>query len=256
MGADVGLPPVGSVGKSAKHELDRARRIEDQMSSDFASAGSKKWLQIAINRKPELLLGALRQSGAIAQRASVTWYSPLRVESFKEYKDSAALEKAGIAELELKMRLRSFWPARGPVWDAIGITSERSPLFIEAKAHIPEAASPATKASPESRKLIEVSLGKARQFYAPKARADWSIHFYQYANRLAHQYFLRERNGINSTLVFLYFLNADDMLGPKSEEEWHGASRMIHAVLGVPKNLTSYGVFDVFLDTRLLQDAI
>jgi len=142
------------------------------------------------------------------------------------------------------------------MWDAIGITSEGSPLFIEAKAHIPEAASPATKASPESRRLIDQSLAKARQSYAPRARADWSTLFYQYANRLAYQYFLREINVIRSTLVFLYFLNADDMLGPASEEEWQGASRLIHAVLGVPKDLTSHGVFDVFLDTRLLRDAV
>jgi hypothetical protein len=129
-------------------------------------------------------------------------------------------------------------------------------MFIEAKAHIPEAASPETKASPVSRKLIEQSLTKARRHYAPKASADWGIHFYQYANRLAYQYFLRELNGINSTLVFLYFLNDHDMGGPKSEEEWHGASHLIHAVLGVPKDLTPYGVFSVFLDTRLLQDTV
>jgi hypothetical protein len=41
-----------------------------------------------------------------------------------------------------------------------------------------------------------------------------------------------------------------------SEEEWHGAVRLIHAVLGVPKDLKSYGMFDVFLDVRLLQDAV
>jgi hypothetical protein len=226
------------------------------MKTDYAGAGSQKWLQIAIDRKPELLLEALRRSGAVGQRASVTWFSPLKEESFKEYRDSAALERAGIVELKLKMRLRGFWPARGPVWDAIGTTSERVPLFVEAKAHIREAASPPTKASPESRKFIETSLARARQSYAPKSRADWSIHFYQYGNRLAHQYFLREGNGINSTLVFLYFLNADDMHGPKSEEEWHGASRLIHAVLGIPMDLTSHGVFDAFLDARLLQDAI
>jgi hypothetical protein len=142
------------------------------------------------------------------------------------------------------------------VWDAIGVTSEGSPLFIEAKAHIPEAASPATKAAPESRKLIKESLDAARRFYAPRASADWSRVFYQYANRLAHQHFLREVNGIKSTLVFLYFLNADDMLGPASEEEWQGASHLIHAVLGIPKDLTAHGVFDAFLDTRLLQDAV
>ena len=80
--------------------------------------------------------------------------------------------------------------------------------------------------------------------------------FYQYANRLAHQYFLRQINDLHGILVFLYFVNADDMLDPMSKEEWHGAVRLIHAVLGLPKNLKRYGVFDAFLDTRILQDAI
>jgi len=60
---------------------------------------------------------------------------------------------------------------------------------------------------------------------------------------------------VPSTLVFLYFVNADDMLGPMSEEEWHGAVRLIHAVLGLPKDLKRHGVFDPFLDARLLQDS-
>jgi hypothetical protein len=63
-------------------------------------------------------------------------------------------------------------------------------------------------------------------------------------------------NGISSMLAFLYFVNADDMLGPMTEEEWHGAVRLIHAVLGVPKDLRPYGIFDVFVDARLLQDAV
>lgn len=167
-----------------------------------------------------------------------------------------ALEKAGIATASLKKPLQEFWPARGPVWDALGITSEGHPLFLEAKAHIPEAATPASKASPASLQLIEQSLGEARQFYAPRATATWSNLFYQYANRLAHQYFLRKLNDVPSTLVFLYFVNADDMLGPMSAEEWNGAVQLIHAVLGLPKDLKRYGVFDAFLDARLLQDSV
>src|SRR5579859_3544534 len=111
--------------------------------ADFARRGSQKWLQIAINRKPELLLEALRQSGALRQGTSVTWHSPLEADSFREYRDSIALAKAGIAQL--KEPIHSFWPPRGPVWDAIGIISNDGPLLVEAKAHIPEAASPATK---------------------------------------------------------------------------------------------------------------
>ena len=141
------------------------------------------------------------------------------------------------------------------MWDALGITSDGYPLFLEAKAHIPEAASPASRASPTSFRLIERSLHEARRFYAPKATATWSNLFYQYANRLAHQYFLRELNEVRSTLVFLYFVNADDMLGPMSEQEWHGAVRLVRAVLGLPKDLKHHGVFDAFLDARLLQDS-
>ena len=36
---------------------------------------------------------------------------------------------------------------------------------------------------------------------------------------MGYQYFLKELNNI-PTFVFLYFVNADDMLGPTSEQEW------------------------------------
>jgi hypothetical protein len=222
--------------------------------ADFARAGSQRWLQIAVNRRPQLLLSALKRSGAIGPRISVTWHSPLEVDGFREYRDLSALAKAQIGDLKKPLNL--FWPARGPVWDAIGVTSEGRPLFIEAKAHIPEANSPGTRASPLSRDLIERSLTEARRFYAPRGSAIWSKVFYQYANRLTYQYFLKQVNGIPSTLAFVYFVNADDMLGPMSEEEWHGAVRLIHAVLGVPNDLKPHSIFDVFLDARLLQDAV
>ena len=53
-------------------------------------------------------------------------------------------------------------------------------------------ASTGTKASPDSLKLIKQSLEQVRQFYAPKATAAWTGTFYQYANRLAHHYLMRE----------------------------------------------------------------
>lgn len=222
----------------------------------FTPRGSQRWLQIAVNRRPQLLTGALQRSGAIGARTLVKWTSPLEKEEFQEYRDCKALEKAGVTPASLRIPLEQFWPARGPVWDALGSTADRHPVFIEAKAHIPEAATPQTKASEASRRLIDESLGKARAWYAPRATTVWSNLFYQYANRLAYQYFLRQLNSVQSSLVSLYFVNADDMLGPMSEDEWRGAVRLIHAVLGVPKDLTRFGVFDAFLDVRLLQDAV
>jgi hypothetical protein len=129
-------------------------------------------------------------------------------------------------------------------------------IWAEAKANIPEAASPGTTAGPGSRIRIESALKEARRYYAPRARASWSGLFYQYANRLAHHYFLTKLNGLSSRLVFLYFVNADEVDGPLSEAEWTGVSRLIHASLGLPKDLRRLGVFDAFVDARHLSDAL
>ncbi len=99
--------------------------------------------------------------------------------------------------------------------------------------------------------LILKSLEQARKFYAPKATAGWSGTFYQYANRLAHQYFLRQLNGIQSHLVFLYFLNAEDMGGPASKDRWEGAIELVHASLGITR-LSSAGVHESFVDVHEL----
>jgi hypothetical protein len=137
----------------------------------------------------------------------------------------------------------------------LAVIAKDTPLLVEAKAHIPEAASPASKASPASRKLIDASLAATRRYLAPRSKAIWGEIFYQYANRLAFQFYLKQLNGIDSRLVFLYFTNATDMDGPSNEEEWHGAIRLIHAVLGLPPDLTKFGVHKAFIDARLLADA-
>jgi len=220
---------------------------------NFATAGSQRWLQIAVDRAPELLQSALRRAGAVKRNETVTWASPRAADGFKEYRDMAALTACGLAPT---IPLSQFWPARGPVWDALGRTSEGTAILVEAKAHIAEAASPGTRASEASKVLIETSLAAARRFYAPRAKAGWSGLFFQYANRLAYHYFLAHRNQLPTRLVFLYFVNADDVEGPMSEAEWHGASRLIHAALGLPKDLRRFGVFDAFVDARLLNDAV
>jgi hypothetical protein len=69
---------------------------------NFATRGSQRWLQMAVNREPALLLDALRRSGAVAPAASVTWSSPLESEKFREYRDGKALAKVGIAQASLR----------------------------------------------------------------------------------------------------------------------------------------------------------
>lgn len=221
--------------------------------TDFARKGSQRWLQIAVDRHPDLLLRALRRAGAVPRRQSVAWTSPLRSDGFREYRDQRALRKAGITELP-HLQLPKYWPQRGPVWDAIGRTSDGVAVFVEAKAHIPEAASPPSQATGRSKRLIGRSLARARRWYAPGATRSWRDVFYQYGNRLAHHYFLRQVNKVPSILVFLYFTHDTEMDGPQSVREWEGASRLLHAALGLRADLREFGVFDVFVDVRKLPD--
>lgn len=219
------------------------------MKPPYAKAGSQRWLQICVDKRPELLQSALRHVGALGHGETVEWVSPRSVDGFKELRDEQAIDAAG---LEPKIPLIDFWPKGGPVWDAIGRSSTGAGLLVEAKANIPEAASTGSKASEESLKKIKSALKEARAYYSPRSEKEWSGLYYQYANRLAYQYFLATRNGLDSRLVFLYFLNAGDVNGPSSETEWQGVTQRIHDALGLPKDLEKFGVFHAYVDVRLL----
>lgn len=224
------------------------------MAKTSNTLGSQGLLQIAVNQHHELLKSAIEKSGAIDAVENIEWVSPLQREGNKEYRDKKALEKLRVHS-KLTAPLSEFWPARGLVWDALGVTSTGTSILVEAKAHIPEAASLKSQATHTSLEHIRRSLDAARAVYAPRSSADWSGHFYQYANRLAFQLFLRKTNNLPSKLVFLYFTNAVDMNGPESELEWHGAIRLIHTVLGLPADLKRFGVFHAFIDARQLTEA-
>lgn len=211
--------------------------------------GSQRLLQATIAQHPDLLNEVLQESGAIKESENITWTSPIAADQFKEFQDQAFLEKIGVSN-SIDYPLNKFWPRKGPVWDATGITSSGRPILLEAKAHIPEAASPASGASPKSMVLIEASLEEARKYFAPRSSAVWLGTFYQYANRLAHLYYLQHLNKIPSVLIFLNFINATEMDGPTSNLEWEGAIRLLHTVLGLPKNLERHNVFHVYIDAK------
>jgi hypothetical protein len=225
------------------------------MNPPFATAGSQRWLQIAVAHSPEVLDESLRLAGAIDNDDVVSWKSPLSNDKFAEYRDGAVLHSLGIDKLPSRS-LAEFWPRGGPVWDALGKSRNGKLILVEAKAHIPEAASPPSQASEASLAHIRQSLEEARRFYSPKAKADWSGSLYQYANRLAFQYLFAHVNGLPSRLVFLDFYNATDVNGPETIEEWRGATRLIHALLGLPADLTKHGVFQAYVDVRRVENAL
>ncbi|MCK4607236.1 MAG: hypothetical protein KAU35_08080 [candidate division Zixibacteria bacterium] len=221
-----------------------------KIAQQKAIKGSQHWLQELVNRRPDLLEDALRPRLQLSNNDIFNWLSPLETDGYAEYRDEAFLERLSI-HLE-KRSLGSFWPPGGPVWDGLGITSRGDVILVEAKAHIPELAS-SCKAKPQSLTLIQNSLAEVAKIYGAPATSDWSQYYYQYANRLAHLHFLRQLNGICAWLVFLYFVNAHDMNGPRLIKEWQPVIEAVHAHLGVNREQLEPHVIDVFFDVTSLR---
>jgi hypothetical protein len=196
-----------------------------------ALKGSQKWLQLVVNQAPHLLDRAIAARLNFSSSDKIIWLSPLEDDGYAEYRDGAFLTRLDVGAL--RPALQEFWPARGPQWDGLARTSRGEPLLIEAKAHIAELLSPATAAGARSRDLIAKSLRQVKAACGSRAAWEWSGLCYQYTNRLAHLYFLRSLTKVPAYLVFVYFLNATDVHGPTTAEEWTGALRLLHSLLGV-----------------------
>lgn len=146
--------------------------------------GSLKWIQIAVEQQaPALNEPVLKH---LPNAVKIDWLSPLRSDGFAEYRDDAFLMRLGLSHLADE--LRSFWPKRGPQWDALGRTDSGQVLLVEAKAHIAEFCSPSSDASAQSLLLIRSSLEATASDLGVSAddAEQWHRRFYQYTNRLAH----------------------------------------------------------------------
>lgn len=190
--------------------------------------GSLKWIQRAVNRRPELLDGPILE--ALPTARTVRWVSPLADDAYAEYRDHAFLERIG--HPELAGVLEQFWPKRGPQWDALGMTDHGDVLLVEAKAHVGELCSPGSAAGPESRPRVEMALAQVAKALGAKPRAPWADVFYQLANRLAHLEFLR-RQGVEAWLVLVNFVGDRDIGGPAARGEWEAAYAVVQHVMGL-----------------------
>ncbi|MDD3581451.1 MAG: hypothetical protein PHW74_10560 [Desulfobacca sp.] len=216
--------------------------------------GSLKWIQIVINDCPEILNREIKSTGDIHEAEKITWVSPLRQDDYAEYRDNDFLDR-----LDIKLNQRSlnqFWPERGPQWDGLGKSESGELFLVEAKAHIEELFSQCQAASEKSRSLISASLNEVRQFLGVDAAVDWSQVFYQYTNRLAHLYLLRQVNRLPAFLVNVYFCG-DDMNGPKTSDEWRAALKVLKGVLvlGMNHKLRKY-VVEAFVDVKEIKSPI
>jgi len=214
------------------------------------SKGSLKWIQLLINRHADLLSDKIREQAPDLQGEAITWLSPLESDEFAEYRDGSFLARLGLQALSVE--LAEFWPRLGPQWDALGMTSQGYPLLVEAKANIPELISHCGAKDPDSLRLIADRLKETQKWLGCRSTKDWMRDFYQYANRLAHLYFLRELQGKDAFLVFVYFVN-DTTHIPTSFQEWRGALQLQKKLMGLAPSRLRH-VIDIFLDVNEIQE--
>ena len=217
--------------------------------------GSQRWLQVAVNRRPDIIDAAIADAVGLALGETIRWVSPLESDAFREYRDQEFLDRL---EVVPKARtLADFWPRSGPRWDALARTSGGRCLLVEAKANIPEFNSDPSGASPASLSKISAALEETKHFLEVKSETDWARCFYQYANRLAHLYFLREVNKIEAVLVFVYFLGDTTASGrdPVPREGWEAATGLVNEHLGLRPSSPwiRENVADVFIDVNDLR---
>ena len=224
----------------------------------FADKGSQRWLQVAVERAPEVLNVGLREALGIRPEAGIEWLSPLRADGFREYRDELAFDNTRHNprwRVPLDRRpLRDFWPARGPMWDGLARTEDGQFILVEAKAHIPELVSPRSRAEEPARGQIATSM---REVQDDLARAsvgvvDWTGTFYQYANRVAHLHFLREQNAQPAHLLNVYFYNAPDVASPPDQAHWEGAIQVVECYLGLGRHRLAKYMHKLFVDASSL----
>jgi hypothetical protein len=219
----------------------------------LAERGSQKWLQILVNQRPEIIDQVLSDRLGLAPDEWVHWLSPLKNDNYAEYSDGEFLAKLAI-RLDI-VPLQSFWPQGGPVWDALAKTDRGDLILVEAKSHIAELVTQPTKASEKSLARIQKTLDKTKRFLGSHSLADWATYFYQYTNRLAHLYLLRELNDLPAYLLCVYFINDHEMGGPSTQAEWQGAIELMESFLDIREHRLSGYVLDVFVDVRELESA-
>jgi len=214
------------------------------IKQDSNSKGSLKDIQILVNNNQDILNEGLYSKFSSLKNSRILWVSPLKQDSYSEYRDNDFLSIVGLDPD--KIDLAEFWPNRGPQWDALAKTDKGEVILVEAKANIPEIVSPPSAASSNSKEKIVKSLHETKTFLKIANDADWSGKFYQYTNRIAHLYFLRKKCKIPAYLVNIYFVGDKGVAGPETIKEWEAALKVMKTYLGISKHKLSKYMADLF----------
>lgn len=224
-----------------------------RVSKKNDAKGSERWIRRMVNEFSSDFTETIQSQSNIDVGAKIDWRSPLSTDSYAEYRDENFLELLKL--IPARRALKEFWPARGPQWDALGVTERGEPLLVEAKGNIKELVSSASQASPESKALIEKSLAETKDYLSISHDIPWTGRLYQYGNRIAHLYYLRVINEVPAHLLFVYFIGDTDVDGPNTVEEWQAAITVAKTVLGIPeRNKLNKFISEVFIDVTEFEE--
>ena len=207
--------------------------------------GSLKCIQDLVNDKPEYLNSIIIQNFNELANEKIIWLSPLKSEDYAEYKDQSFLNAVGANSNNLK--LHDFWPKGGPQWDALAKTETAKVILIEAKANVPELKSPGTKAKLLSKDLIQKSLLEVKQYLEISKGVDWSSTYYQYTNRIAHLFYLREKCKIPAYLINIYFVNDQSHIATE-KKQFEIALKGLKDHLGVSSHKLENFMMEAFIN--------
>lgn len=208
--------------------------------------GSLKDIQVLINKNQDRINNLLKTHFKELVNEQIIWTSPIEYDGFAEYRDNDFLLKVGLDPSEI--HLANFWPAKGPQWDALAKTSSGKVILVEAKANIAEIVSPKSGATKRSKCLIDYSLNETKLFLNITNDIDWSGKFYQFTNRLAHLYFLREKCNKEAFLVNIYFIGDNTVSGPNTKQEWDAAIKVLYTYLGISRHKLSKYMVNLYID--------
>ncbi len=213
--------------------------------------GSLKWIQVLVNTHASIFDREISADLKL-NFDKILWLSPLAKDDYSEYRDEDFLDVLGL--IRFSDKLKAFWPKNGPQWDALGRAKEGGAYFlVEAKANIPEITSSMMASAGASIGLIRKSLGETADYLGCRYSDLWENGFYQYVNRLAHLYFLRQVCGVEAYLVFLYFVGDVGHI-PTSLEQWQGALSLQKSLLGLQRHRLGNFVAEVFFNADDLQN--
>jgi hypothetical protein len=174
--------------------------------------------------------------------------SPLRNDGYREFWDAAFLRALGFDKLA--DRLRDWWPAGGPHWDALALLEfpDGGPgvLLAEGKSYPAEMRDEKGSAAKALRSIekIHAALNETREWLDAQAPLEhWLSPYYQTANRLATLYWLHRGLEGKAWLVHLCFLDDPTHTAPQMHStlhQWENAFDAADAHLGLHRPVPNY----------------